>query len=170
MPNKENGRIYLNRIVAFLAGGLLVFAVMSLTVVSGAKKQNAELTMALDASRYESGKLFADAQAQLDAGDYAKAKEALTILFAKHPGSAESTEGKSLFAVIEKEEKVAEARWEMALPGIRKKWADARAAELRQEADAARSQLEKGLNDKISQEWEGAKGKVRQEWEESTPL
>lgn len=170
MPNKENGKIYLNRIVSFLAGGLLVFAVMSIAVVGGVKKQNAQLTMELDASRYEAGKLFADAQAQLEAGDYVKAKESLTTLFAKHPGSDQSTEGKSLFAVIEKEEKAAELRWESVLPGIRKKWSDARAAELRLEADTVRSQLEKGLSDKISQEWENAKGKVRQEWEEATPL
>lgn len=170
MPNKENGRVYLNRFVSFVAGGLLVFAVMSFTVVSGAKKQNAQLTMELDSLKYEAGKLFADAKAQLDAGDYGKAKESLTTLFSKRPGSEQSTEGKSLLAVIEKEEKAADSRWASVLPGLRKKWSAARAAELRLEADAARSQVEKGLNDKIDQEWENAKDKVRQAYEAATPL
>lgn len=170
MTNKNNGRIYLNRFVSFVAGGLLVFAVMSFTVVSGAKKQNTQLTMELDASKYEAGRLFADSQAHLEAGDYSKAKESLTTLFEKHPGSDQSGEGKSLFAVIEKEEKAADARWESVLPGLRKKWSAARVAELRLEAETARTQLEKGLNEKVSQEWENAKSKVRQEYEASTPL
>ncbi|MDY7028311.1 MAG: hypothetical protein SVR04_08450, partial [Spirochaetota bacterium] len=67
MIKTEKLKLYAGRIGLFVAGGLLVFAVMSFTVVNNAKKANVELTQTLDASRYEAGRLLADAKAQFEA-------------------------------------------------------------------------------------------------------
>lgn len=165
MEKNENRRLIVNRIISFLAGGLLVFAVMSFTVVSTAKKQNAELTKALDTSRYEAGRLLSDAKAQFASKDYAKAKLSLTALFANQPGSVEAEEGKKLLPDIENAEKAANAKWEAAMAGVQKKWADTMTAELRAKSDKTRAEMEKDLVNTIIQEWEKAKSKVREEWE-----
>jgi hypothetical protein len=154
----------MNRIVSFLAGGLVVFGVMSLTVVDTAKKKNTELTMMLDVSRYEASRLISDAKSQFENRDYVKAKESLDLLFQNQPGSTEAVEGKKLYAVIDSAEKSVEAKWEAALAGIQKKWSDDRTAELRMESEKARTQMEKDMNDKISREWDDAKAKIRKEW------
>ncbi len=69
---KDN--LLVNRIIALLVGGLLVFLVMTLTVVQTGKDDNAEMAIALDASRYEAGRLLDDAKAQLESKDYTAAK------------------------------------------------------------------------------------------------
>lgn len=43
----------IDRALAFLAGGRLVFAVMSFTVVNNINTENEELSEALDTSRFE---------------------------------------------------------------------------------------------------------------------
>ena len=43
MFQNEKVQMAVNRILSFLAGGLLVFVVMNMTVVSGVKAQNAQL-------------------------------------------------------------------------------------------------------------------------------
>lgn len=68
MANQKN--ITLNRIVSFLAGGLLIFTIMSFSVVNKLKTQNTELAKALDTSIYEAGRLLADAKALFTAGDF----------------------------------------------------------------------------------------------------
>jgi hypothetical protein len=161
----ENLRLNVNRVVSFLAGGLLVFAVMSFTVVNTANNQNTELTKTLDTSRYEAGRLLADAKAQLASRDYAKARSSLATLFEKQSGSTETVEGRKLLPTIETAEKAANAKWEAAMAGIQKKWTGDMAVELRAKSDKARAQLEKDLNDTINQEWEKAKAKVREDWE-----
>ena len=168
--NKAEGTVLLNRVVSFLAGGLLVFAVMSFTVVDSAKKKNTELTAMLDASRYEAGRLFADAKAQLGSREYAKAKESLTMLFQKQPGSAESIDGKKLLAVVETAEKAADAKWAAAVVGMQKKWSADRAVELRAESEKTRTQMEKDMEDKIGREWETAMKKIKEEWLKTVSL
>jgi hypothetical protein len=165
MDKQENKGLLFNRIMAFLAGGLLVFAVMSFTVVSSAKKENAVLTSTLDASRYEAGRLLADAKAQYASRDYGKAKESLNALFVNQPGSAEAVTGKKLLADIETAESKANKKWDAASAAVQAKWIKNRTAELRAGWDKDRAQLETGLTDKINQEWETEKGKVRADWE-----
>lgn len=165
MDKQEDKRILLNRVISFLVGGLLVFTLMSVTVVSSMKKQNTELAATLDTSRYEASRLLADAKAQLESREYAKARESLNALLANQPGSAEAEEGRTMLAVITAAEDKANAKWDKASAAIQKKWANARAAELRAESDKERADLEAGLAEKINQEWENAKDQVRADWE-----
>ena len=165
MTKKETMKLYAGRIGLFVAGGLLVFAIMSFTVVNDAKKENVELTKTLDTSRYESGRLLADAKAQLESNDFAEAKKTLTNLFNNQPGSEEALEGKTLMETIESAEKTAQAKWEAAMPGIKQEWADELAGKLRAELDKERALLEENMQETIAKEWEKAKSEVREEWE-----
>ena len=164
MIQNEKLRIAVNRIVSFVLGGLLVLVVMNMTVVSSVKAQNAQLAKALDASQYEPGRLLADAKAQLASRDFAKAKETLTVLLEKRPGSTEATEAKKLYTDADAAISKDNARWEAAVVGIRERWAKDMTAQLRGQSEKARLEMEKGLNDTLSKEWEKMKDQVRQEW------
>ncbi len=164
MIQNEKLRIAVNRIVSFLIGGLLVLVVMNMTVVSNVKGQNAQLAKALDDSRYEPGRLLADAKAQFANREFDKAKQTLTTLFEKRPGSSEATEGKKLYADAEAAITNDNAKWEAAVAGIRERWAKDMAAQLRGQSEKARLEMEKGLNDTLNKEWEKMKDQVRQEW------
>ena len=170
MENNENNEnnqkrtLIINRVVSFIAGGLLVFAVMSFTVVKSANAENAELSKALDTSRFEAGRLLEDAKAQLSSGDYKAAEASLTALFDNQPGSSEATEGKELLARVEQEAAAAEERWEAALPSIRAEWTEAMAAELRAEFDEDRAKFESELEATINNAWEKARSDVRADW------
>lgn len=163
MTDKNN--VILNRIVSFLAGGLLVFAVMSFTVVNNVKDQNTKLTSDLDASMYEAGRLLADAKAQFAEGNFTKAKLSLTNLQEKQPGSSEAAEGRMLLPEIDTAQAAMEMKWEAALPEIQSNWKNAMAAELRAASDADRLKLENKMEDTINQAWEKAKTKVKTDWE-----
>lgn len=165
MTLTENKKILLNRIVSFAIGGLLVFALMSFTVVNGAKAENARLSAALDTSQYEAGRLLEDAKAQFAAGDFTKAQDSLKNLFENQPGSDESIEGKILFASVVKSQTAVDKRWEEALPAIREEWSNVMSAELRAKSDAERAELESSMEKTIADAWEKAKPKVRTEWE-----
>jgi len=157
MEQNEKRTLIVNRLVSFIAGGLLVFAVMSFTVVKSANAKNEELSQALDTSRYEAGRLLDDAKAQLSAGDYQKAEASLRALFANQPGSSEATEGKTLLAKVEEEAAAADQRWEAALPSIREEWTQVMSTELR-------AKFERDLEATINKAWEQARTKVRDEW------
>ncbi len=165
MTKTESMKLYAGRIALFLAGGLLVFAVMSFTVVNTVKKQNEELTKTLDISRYEPGRLLADAEAQLESKNYIEAKESLTTLFTNQPGWEEAGEGKALMMIIEEAEKVANANWEAAMPDVKQKWSEELAAEILTKSDKERTVLEENMDETINKEWEKVKSEVREEWE-----
>lgn len=154
----EKTRMTVNRVVALLAGGLLVFAVMSFTVVSNANTRIDELSRALDTSRHEAGRLLADAEEQLAAGDYAQATTSLETLFQHQPGSAEATEGRALLITVKSEEQEAHARWEAAVPEIQAQWTADYAANLRTE-------MEETMDKKTSDEWAKVANDVREAWE-----
>jgi hypothetical protein len=164
MIQNEKLRVAVNRVMSFLIGGLLVFAVMSLTVVSKTKDQNVQLTKELDASRYEAGRLLADAKAQYANKDFAKTQQTLTTLFEKQPGSTESVEGQKLYAQAGNAIAKDNANWEAAVGGIRERWARDLTAQLRAQSDTQRKQMETDLNDTLAKEWEKMKDQVRQEW------
>jgi len=48
MTKNQGGRIWINRFLAFAVGGLIVFAIMSLAVVSAVKSEKEELAKQLD--------------------------------------------------------------------------------------------------------------------------
>jgi hypothetical protein len=58
MIKNEKTRVALNRVVAFVIGGLLVFFVMNVSVVSGATTRITDLKQQLDIALYEPGKLL----------------------------------------------------------------------------------------------------------------
>lgn len=162
-------KLNLNRIVAFLAGALLVFAIMSLTVVKNINDENEELTEALDASMYEAGRLLADANAQFASGNYVKAKAALADLFDQQPSSAEATEGRQLLATMETIEEESDARWEAVRIRIQEEWAAALETEILAQSDADRLALETGMNAALEKAWEEAQVEVRKDWELEGP-
>ncbi|MCF7945157.1 MAG: hypothetical protein K9L75_06460 [Spirochaetia bacterium] len=164
MEKKEKRGLIVKCVLFFLLGGLLVFAIMSFTVVNDLKTDNAELTEALDTSRYEAERLLEDAKAQLESSDYSEAKATLKMLFENQPGSEEAAEGRQLLLTVEDKEMAADKRWEAALPDIREEWLNNMADRLRAESDEERAELEKNLNEIITEEWEDAKSKVRDEW------
>jgi len=164
MIQNEKLRIAVNRVMSFVLGGLLVLVVMNMTVVSKVKGQNAQLAKELDDSRYEPGRLLADAKAQFANREFEKVKQTLTALIEKRPGSSETTEGKKLYdeavTAIAKDN----ANWEAAVAGIRERWAREMTAQLRGQSEKVRLEMEKGLDDTLSKEWEKMKDQVRQEW------
>ena len=166
MEKKEKKGVIVKYILFFLIGGLLVFAIMSFTVVSTLKTENEELTKALDTSRYEAGRLLEDAKAQLEAGNYSEAKSTLETLSENQPGSEEAAEGRKLLVTVEDKEMAADKRWEAALPEIREEWFANMAERLRVESDEEREELEKNMNKIITEEWEKAKSKIREKWAE----
>jgi hypothetical protein len=162
--NQKN--VLVNRIVSFLVGGVLVFAVMSFTVVRNARSENVGLTSALDSSRYEAGRLLADAEAELDAREYEAARASLEALFANQPGSEESVQGRLLLVTVNDRERNADARWEDALPGIRESWSAEMAAELRAEADTVHADTLSGIDAKVLEAWSRAEDEVRSAFED----
>lgn len=161
---KEN--LLVNRIIALLVGGLLVFLIMTLTVVKTSKTENAQMVIALDASRYDAGRLLDEAKAQLENKDYSASRETLEELFVNQPGSAETIEGKTLLISVNTAEAEANARWEEALPQIKKDWSDAMAADLRAKSDKERAAMEADLEKTIDQAWNKAESKIRTTWED----
>jgi predicted Zn-dependent protease len=162
----KNKNILVNRVVSFVIGGVLVFAVMSFTVVRTANDSNDALTSALDTSRYEAGRLFADAEVQLEAGNYDAARETLETLFANQPGSEESEVGRQLLVSLNEQEQAADARWEEALPEIRATWTAEMAARLRDEADEDRAEAEANIEAEVTEAWEEARADVRAAFED----
>ncbi len=164
--NKKKMALNINRAVAFVAGGLLVFAVMSFTVVNNIATENEELSEALDTSRFEAGRLLEAAKAQLSSGDYAAAEASLTALSENQPGTAEAAEGKALLARVQEEASSTEQRWEAALPSIREEWTSTMAAELRADFDEVRAKFENELEENIQKAWDKARADVRAAWAE----
>jgi hypothetical protein len=158
MEKSEKVKVTRNTVIAFIAGAVLVYAVMSVAVVGGAKTKIADLQQKLDASQYEAGRLLADAKAQIAAKEFPKAKLTLDTLFAKQAGSSEAAEGRKLYDSIAAAETKANDRWAAAVVGIRQKWANATVAELR-------AKSEKEMNDTIAQEWDKVKDQMRIDWE-----
>jgi hypothetical protein len=165
MVKNEKTNLVLNRVISFLAGGLVVLAVMNLSVVSSVKALNKDLSKQLDISVNEPSRLLNDAKAQFKDQDYIKARSTLATLFEKRPGSEQATEGKLLDATIAAAETKANAAWEAASNGVKDKWAKEKSAELRAKANQARDELEKGIPAAIDQEWDKAKDQVRKDWE-----
>jgi len=161
----EKARIWVNRVFAFIVGGLLVFLIMNFSVAEKLRKE-------LDESKYEATRLLNDAEAYFENGNYGRAKETLNTLFEKRPGSKEAAEGKRLYAevelVVEKEQKFQKElnrKWEAAVAGIREEWSKSMAGQLRENFEKDREELEKNMDDILDAEWEKMKDKIREEWE-----
>jgi hypothetical protein len=161
----ESGRIWVNRLVAFVAGGLLVFAIMSLAVVTPARREKEALAKQLDEVQNGAARLLAEAKMLMESKSYDNALETLKILFEKQPGSSEMVEGRRLYTEIEIAVQAKEQKWEAAVVAIRTAWEKARAAEILAKAEQDKQLVKASLADTLKTEWEKAKDQIRQEWE-----
>lgn len=158
MATNEKSQLTMNRIVAFLAGAVLVFLVMNFSVVSTAKAKVADIQQQFDAVRYDAARLLTEAKALAKDKDNKKAEETLATLFAQQPGSAEAAEGRILNETLLAADKRQNERWAIAEVGIRQKWAA-------EEGIKLRDQFNKGLADNLSSEWDKVKDQMRMDWE-----
>ena len=161
MIKNGKGRIWVNRIFAFLVGALLIYAVMSLSIVKNVKAENEALQKEL----YDASRLLTNAKGFYENKNYGDAMKTLETLFEKHPGSSEMVEGKPLYAEIEGERNALDRKWEAAVGAIREEWAITMAAQLRAKFDKDKETLEKNMDDVLNTEWDKMKDKIREEWE-----
>ena len=165
MIQNETTRVWVNRIFAFVVGGLLLFLIMNFSVAEKLRKE-------LDESKYAASRLLNDAKANIENKIYDRAKESLNLLTEKHPGSNEAVEGNKLYAVIEtavqteqKMQAALDSKWGAAAEGVRKEWETKTAAEMRDKIAKERDQLEKDMNTILAAEWKKNEDKIRKEWE-----
>ena len=161
MIENQTTRVWVNRVLAFLLGALLMYAVISLSIVKNVKEENEALKTEL----YDPGRLLTSAKELFGNENYGEAKKTLDSLFEKHPGATEMTEGKQLYDQIEAEQNALDKKWEAAAGTIREEWATKMAAQLRAEFEKDREKLEKNMDDVLNTEWEKMKDKIREEWE-----
>ena len=161
MIKNEKARIWVNRTFSFLLGALLIYAVMSLSVVKNVKQENEQLTKEL----YEAGRLLTSAKGFYENKNFGEAKRTLDTLFERHPGAAEVAEARQLYADLESEQIVLNAKWDAAVGAIREEWATTMAVQLRAKFERDRETLEKNMNDVLNTEWDKMKDKIREEWE-----
>jgi len=161
MIENQTTRVWVNRVLAFLLGALLIYAVISLSIVKNVKAENTELKKEL----YDPGKLLTSAKELFGNRNYGEAKKTLDNLFEKHPGATEIAEGKQLYAELEAEQNALDKKWEAAVGAIREEWATTMAAQLRAEFEKDRETLETNMNDVLNTEWDKMKDRIRDEWE-----
>ena len=161
----ERGRIWVNRLLALVAGGLIVFAIMSLAVVTPVRREKEALAKQLDEVQNGAARLLAEAKVLTESKSYDKALEALNTLFEKQPGSSEMVEGRKLYTEIEIAVQAKEQKWEAAVGPIRAAWEKATAAELLAKAEQDKQLVETGMAETLLKEWDKVKDQIRQDWE-----
>ncbi|MCX7030699.1 MAG: hypothetical protein NTU62_11360 [Spirochaetes bacterium] len=161
----ERGKVWVNRFLAFVAGGLLVFAIMSLAVVTPVRNEKEALAKQLDEVQNGAARLLAEAKVLAESKSYDNALETLNTLFEKQPGSSEVVEGRKLYTEIEITVQAKAQKWEAAVGAIRAAWEKARAAELLAKAEQDKQLAETSMAETLVTEWEKAKDQIRQDWE-----
>ena len=165
MIQNEGARIWVNRVFAFLAGGLVVLAIMAFAFVTPLRNDKESLTEQLDDAQNGAARLLAEAKEHVESKSYDNAIKTLNTLFQKQPGSSEVVEGRKLEAEISVMVQANQENWEAAVAEIRAAWEKARAAEILSKADEDRQLVETGLSETLVKEWDKAKDKIRQDWE-----
>ena len=165
MMKNEGARVWVNRVFAFLAGGLIVLAIMSLAAVNPLKSQKEALAKQLDEVQNGAGRLLAEAKVFVASKSYESALSTLKNLYQKHPASAEATEGKALDAGIQTKVQARNERWQAASVAIQAAWEKTTAAALRAQADLDREQVDKNMTETLKQEWDKAKDRIKLDWE-----
>jgi hypothetical protein len=163
MEGNGKPRMWINRIVAFLGGGLIALIVLSVAMISPANTRNKDLTAKLDSIQNAAPRLLAEAKASMETKDYANALRTLDVLFIQQPVSQEAVEGKKLYTAIEATVKDSDMKWEAAMVTIKKAWEKTTTAELREQA---RAQVENTMTETLNREWENSKDRIRKEWED----
>jgi hypothetical protein len=163
MEGTGKPRVWVNRIVAFLGGGLLVAIVLSIALVGPVNSRNKALKTELDEIRNGAPRLLAEAKSFADTKDYANALKTLDALFVQQPVSKEAIEGKKLYVAIESTVQDSNMKWEAAMVSVRKAWEKTTAAQLREQA---KTQVENDMTDTLNKEWEKSKDQIRKSWED----
>lgn len=167
MIKNAEARIWVNRIVAFLGGGLIILAVMYLAVVEPVNKKNTDLVAQMEDIENGAAKLLGEANVYVLNGSYDNAEKTLNALFEKHPASSEAAEGMKLFAEVEEKVKALDLAWESASGAIRAEWEKTTSAQMRAKMEQDRALMETNMTETLNKEWEKVKAKIRQEWEET---
>lgn len=154
---EEKANLKINRVVAAVVGGLLVFLIMNFGVVGAANARVADLQKQLEASAFGAGRILDEAKALMAAKQYREAGVSLASLMERHPSSIEATEGRSLAIDLAAAQAKEDAAWAVAVVGIRGKWVAAEAARLR-------AQAESELQASIDRNWERAVDGLRADW------
>jgi hypothetical protein len=161
----ERARVWVNRVLAFLAGGVVVLIIMSVAAVAPVRSQVETLTKQLDEAQHGAARLLSEAKALVASKDYERALSTLETLLDKQPGSSEATEGRKLHAEIQTMIRERDQRWEAAVGKVREAWVKAAATELRAQSEKDRAELETNMNATLDKEWEKIKDQIRSEWE-----
>jgi predicted Zn-dependent protease len=161
----EKGRLWVNRFLALVAGGLIVFAIMSLAVVTPVRKEKEALAKQLDEVQNGAARLLSEAKVLTESKSYDNALETLNTLFEKQPGSSEVAEGRKLYTEIEIAVLAKEQKWDAAVGTIRAAWEKARAAELLLKAEQEKQLVKTSMAETLATEWEKAKDQIKQDWE-----
>ena len=157
--------IWINRILAFLAGGLIVLAIMGLAVVAPVRSENEALAKQLDEVQYGAARLLDEAKVFAANKSYDSALRSLNALFEKQPGSSQVVEGRKLYTEIEITVQTKQQNWEAAVGAIRAAWEKAKAAELLATAEQNKQLVETGMAETLIKEWDKVKDQIRQDWE-----
>jgi len=165
MSNNQDRKIWVNRLLAFLAGGLIMFAIMSLAVVAPVRREKKALAMQLDEVQNGAARLLAEAKVLAESKSYDGALSTLNTLFEKQPGSSQVVEGRKLYAEIEIAVQAKEKKWEAAVGAIRAAWEKATAAELMANAEREKQLVETGMAETLAKEWEKVKDQIKHDWE-----
>ena len=172
MAKKENTRLWINRIVSFLFGGLLLYVILQVSVVNDIVKQNEKLAIQLDNIQYEPGRLLEESRIYLENNDYENAKSMLDNLFENHPSSDEAVEGKALYAQIEMKQQEMDKRWDAEVTAIREEWEKTTSLQMEEELNEQyakdKEQLQTNMEHTLDMEWDKIKGDIRKEWEEQS--
>jgi predicted negative regulator of RcsB-dependent stress response len=165
MMKNQEGRVWINRILSFVLGGVIVLIIMYVVVISPVRRENENLVKQLDEEMYGAVRLLDEAKVYVENESYDRALRTLNELFEKQPGSNEIVEGRKLYAEIEKKILAKDKEWEAAVGPIRAAWEKARAAELLAKAERDKQLVETSLAETLIAEWENVKDQIREDWE-----
>jgi len=165
MTKSDGPRVWANRLLSLVAGGLIVLIIMSLAAVAPLKSQNATLTKQLDELQNGAARLLGEAKAYVANKSYSNAQQSLQTLLAQQPGSDEAVEGKKLLAEISATIALRDQKWEASVAAIKSAWEKSTAAKLLADADAVRQGVASGMADTLRTQWEQSKDRIRQDWE-----
>ena len=165
MIKNLEGRIWVNRILAFIVGGLVILVIMLIVVVSPVRRENETLVKQLDEEINGAARFLEEAKAYAASESYDYALRTLNNLFDKQPGSSEVVEGRKLYAEIEIKILAKDKKWDDAVGAIRMAWEKARVAELLAKAELDKQLVASGMAETLIKEWEAAKDQIRKDWE-----
>jgi len=165
MSNDQNRKIWVNRLLAFVAGGLIMFAIMSLAVVAPVRREKKALATQLDEVQNGAVRLLGEAKVLAESKSYESALSTLDTLFEKQPGSSQVVEGRKLYAEIEIAVQAKEKKWEAAVGAIRAAWEKAKAAEIMASAEKEKQLVQTAMAETLATEWEKEKDQIKQDWQ-----